>query len=252
MMDHRPSNEINSGLVGEEPLNEQESPALLAFTQELEALLGPVPPREERRARANRSAFLTAAADQFTTPVPAPARWQGWWRRLLLQGTTLVLFFSVSWMSARVASAGSLPGDTLYPVKLTVEQIDLLLYDEAQWETQVQSQRLSEVLTLLQSGRKAEVEFQGTLQQSSDGSWHIGGIALDFDPEKQILIQHMCGPVRVQGVVARGEFQVLYLTPSCLSLEAPEHLLSPIPTPLIFPGRDGAPSSEPINRYLVS
>lgn len=224
---------------------DERDPVLEALAEELETVLAVVPARDERRARANRSAFLTAAARQFA---PRPSPMHRLWRRMLMQVATLLLFMSVSWLSVRVASAGSLPGDNLYPFKLTMERVEVLFYGEERWERRAQSRRLEEVMTLVESGRVAQVDFEGTLQRGNDGQWYIDQVPITFAPEQQALMQRMCGPVRVQGVVANGQLQVAYLTPSCLSLDSSpsQAAESPLPTPLILPAAPDDSSGEPL------
>jgi hypothetical protein len=89
------------------------------------------------------------------------------------------------------ASASALPGDTLYPVKLSLEQINLLFANDPhvrqQLELQYQDARQQEVQSLLQLGRQAGVHFVGVLSAVNPDSWTIGGLPVNLDGRTQIV-----------------------------------------------------------------
>jgi hypothetical protein len=89
------------------------------------------------------------------------------------------------------ASASALPGDTLYPVKLSLEQINLLFANDSQvrqqLELQYQDARQQEVQSLLQLGRQTRVHFVGVLSAVNPDSWTIGGLPVRLDGGTQIV-----------------------------------------------------------------
>jgi hypothetical protein len=107
--------------------------------------------------------------------------------RLALYGLMTVLiagFFSVN------ASASSLPGDSLYRLKLGWEQAQLALtFDEDsrhELELEFEHERLDEVESLLGEGRQEDVEFHGLIESKADGSWVISGISVVVDARTEL------------------------------------------------------------------
>jgi hypothetical protein len=107
--------------------------------------------------------------------------------RLALYGVLTVLiagFFTVN------ASASSLPGDPLYGVKLSLEELRLALaFDDDyrdELEDEFEEERLDEVQALLGEGREEDVEFWGLIESKSNGSWVINGITVIVDIQTEI------------------------------------------------------------------
>ena len=106
--------------------------------------------------------------------------------------------------SAVAASARSLPGDVLYPVKQSVESLRLALAFDSQskqaLKTQFDSQRLLEIQSLVQMRRQTTVEFEDMLQAIGDnGWWTIGPFAVQVNDGTVVLGQPQPGGrVRVQ------------------------------------------------------
>ena len=92
-------------------------------------------------------------------------------------------FFTVS------ASASSLPGDSLYGLKLSWEQAQLALtFDNdalAELEEEFESERLSEMEELLEEGREEEIEFFGTIEEKGSSTWLISGIIVQIDQDTE-------------------------------------------------------------------
>ena len=93
-------------------------------------------------------------------------------------------FFTVN------ASASSLPGDSLYGLKLGLEQTRLSLsFDDdskAELELEFEDERLSEVAELLGDGREEDVEFHGTIEEKGSDSWRISGIKVKIGPGTEL------------------------------------------------------------------
>lgn len=108
-------------------------------------------------------------------------------------------FFTLS------ASAQSLPGDSLYPVKRSVETLRLAAArDEGVRSALVQDfrqRRLVEVEQLLSRRRSEKVEFSGQLVKGGDGSYTISGYQVTIPPEIELNgISEVAGRVRVAAV----------------------------------------------------
>ena len=94
----------------------------------------------------------------------------------------LLAVVAVSLLGTGLASAQSLPGDTLYPVKRVVENTRLAFtntsLDRLKLEESFDEQRTREAALLVEDQRNEEVSFHGLLEQSADGSWQVGGLAI--------------------------------------------------------------------------
>ncbi len=82
------------------------------------------------------------------------------------------------------ASASTLPGDTLYGVKQTWEEVRLSLTTNDQARQQLQAQfeaeHRAEVQKLIQLQRPAMVEFMGTLEQMGTDTWVVSGLQVNM------------------------------------------------------------------------
>jgi len=119
---------------------------------------------------------------------------RGWvFRRIprLAYALILVLIFLLSWNGLVFASAKALPGDQLYPAKLTLEKLRLGLtlnpqtHQEA--EEEYQARRIDEVARLLALGRKEFVQFVGMVEEQGDDYWIVEEIEVRILPETIIL-----------------------------------------------------------------
>ena len=107
--------------------------------------------------------------------------------RLAIYGLMTVLiagFFTVN------ASASSLPGDSLYGLKLGMEraQLALTFNDDARLELEgeFEDERLDEVGALLGEGREEDVEFRGLIESKAEGSWVVSGISVFVDAQTEL------------------------------------------------------------------
>ncbi len=107
--------------------------------------------------------------------------------RLAIYGLMTVLvagFFTVN------ASASSLPGDSLYGLKLGFEQTRLALtFDDdsrQELEQEFEGERLEEVESLLGEGREEDVEFHGTIESKGSGAWVVSGISVAVDAQTEL------------------------------------------------------------------
>ena len=115
-----------------------------------------------------------------------------------------------------LASANSLPGEQLYPLKLAIEQAQIgLTADPAtrlNMEQTFEQQRASEVSTLIQQGRSQQVTFYGFVAVPKKGTVEVGGLPVTLPPEQVKNISKLAGSYVVvtgktasKGVIAIGK-----------------------------------------------
>lgn len=104
--------------------------------------------------------------------------------RLAIEFIAVMMIGSVMTINA---SARSLPGDPLYGVKRTWEEVrlTLTLNDPArqQLQDQFRQLRLDEVREMIQRGRTGMVEFEGQLESIAAGKWMVSGIQVIMQPD---------------------------------------------------------------------
>lgn len=113
----------------------------------------------------------------------------------------LALFVFLGSSALVVASAQTIPGDALYPVKRTLEKINLTLpisrEKHIELEAKYQERRLEEVKGLLAAQRSVLVSFMGDVSQISQTAITVGGIHVRLTPET-IIIGHIEPGMRVE------------------------------------------------------
>ena len=122
----------------------------------------------------------------------------------LMVALALAIVFLLSWNGLVYASARALPGDQLYPAKLTLERLRLGLALNPQTHQEVeqeyQTRRIDEVMRLLALGRVEFVQFLGAVDEQSDDRWIVDGIDIRLIPETIILGDILPGmTVEVEG-----------------------------------------------------
>lgn len=160
----------------------------LAAVEALSAVAQPPPVRPPEAKAAARQAFLKAAAAGRRSFRPSP--WQqglsglmalfrplarGWAVAVVL----LALIVGLGGGAAALAS-NALPGDALYPVKRSVEQVRTALTvrpeSRQQLERSLEQLRRDEAALVAQEQRPVPVEFTGRLLAAQDGLWRIEGL----------------------------------------------------------------------------
>lgn len=198
------------------------------------------PPAMEEARAVGRERMLAALAERRVSGAPRRP-----WQRLLenltlperadlapalrLAALALVLLL-VGGIVVGAASAGSLPGGALYPLKTTARQVRLALtFDPARHEVlanEIAGQQRQEVAAALQAGRRADVEFDGKLDAIEGDRWTVGGLPLTVDARTQVDGPAEVGArLRVQGHLP-GDGRLLALR---LEVEAPAEP-APVPT----------------------
>lgn len=106
-----------------------------------------------------------------------------WWPQLSysLRWAAFLLAVVLGGWGVTAASASALPGEALYPLKRTVEQVQMSLAAEAQrapLQAEFNQRRVAEIQTLLEQRREAEVEFTGVIAQTSGEQWVIASLPI--------------------------------------------------------------------------
>ena len=117
----------------------------------------------------------------------------------------LALIAFLTWSSLMIASARSLPGDQLYPVKRAIEDLRINLSSspdsQQHTEEQYRQRRIEEVQRLIDQQRVEMVSFDGIVNEQGVRHWDIGGIMVIVAPETNILGQIDLGTlVEVEGI----------------------------------------------------
>lgn len=192
--------------------------------------------------RRNRAKLLQHAA-QMREAKAAPISRRIWsvpLRRALVSLMVVAMLFVSSTELVRAAST-TLPGDNLYPVKRTWEDLRLLFtFDAVQrdaLELEHENERLDELHELFAEGRSAEVDFAGYVTRLNPTEWRVSGITVFISSETQLPSQQVAtgAAVRVHGRIQNGgvaAMQIELLPPGSklpevedneLEIEAEEH-----------------------------
>jgi len=133
----------------------------------------------------SRAGFLARAAELRAGASPASRR--GFLQQLLTTrawatGLAVVLALVIGTYGVVSASAPSLPGDTLYGVKRTVEQVEMSLAPDPQTRAQLEEQfavrRVDETRALTAQKREAQVEFRGLVESITGEQWSVAGMTV--------------------------------------------------------------------------
>jgi hypothetical protein len=129
----------------------------------------------------------------FTSPKPAvvnrpPIRVGDFFSRLSLRmslAASLASFlFLFSGLSLANAAAATLPGDSLYPLKLTIEQIQLNIGSDDEKDNlkaQFAEKRRNETSSLIHAGIKQEVAFDGEITSVDQNKVMVSNVAVLLD-----------------------------------------------------------------------
>ena len=102
----------------------------------------------------------------------------------------IALLFLFSGTELVRASDGALPGDNLYPVKRTWEDVRLLLVfnpeSREELESEFEQERLHEVDELLAEGRHETITFAGVVTEQNASLWVVSGVPVQITPESRL------------------------------------------------------------------
>jgi uncharacterized membrane protein YgcG len=119
------------------------------------------------------------------------------------------------------ASSGALPGDQLYSVKRSWEDVQLFfVFQEGEHqllESQFTQERLDETSRLLGQGRAVPISFSGLVMHQQDGTWLVSGIRISITantlmPSRPIGASEpvtITGITRSDGTVVAEQVQLL-------------------------------------------
>lgn len=145
---------------------------------------------------------------------------------------------------AVAASGSALPGDPLYSLKRTVENVRLALTLDSANRSALQDQfdqaRRLEANALLDAGRETEVEFSGPIESIQPNSWVVAGLVVRINAATQIVGQPQNDRLaRVRGVTGLNGLTASFITieggddqtPTPLPTSTPPVLPTSTPTP---------------------
>jgi hypothetical protein len=199
--------QVNAGVPVEECINQSNdlSPEMTEMLKTASDLmkLGDIPVSDEQMKR-SLTKFLTTA-DKLNTeqsssstehqPLTLGTRIRellrpGVLRKPLFSRMALVLGFTAVLLLLSgglvITSAKSLPGDSLYPVKLAVEDMTVYLVPireiRLEYEVNYSQQRVNEVNRLIALHRTQQISFEGVLNKDSSNNWTVSGIPVTIQP----------------------------------------------------------------------
>ena len=173
--------------------------------------------------RRSRSKFLDAAAEIREQKISRKTAFGFSWQRVFRLGMALllavILVAGVGGTGLVNASNGSLPGDRLYPVKLTWEDIRLKLAlsqaDRVSLEKSYENERVDEINHLIDSNRSEKIKFFGQVEDVQPDQISVSGIRVVITPETRIegeilpgVWTRVEGETRAEGVVSAVKIKV--------------------------------------------
>lgn len=141
--------------------------------------------------RRNRAKLLQRAAAIREAKDP-PASRRFWFVSLLRLAVTLAVLAVVfaSGTSLVRAASTTLPGDNLYPIKRTWEDVKLLFTFDSQkrasLEVEYENERLDELRELIAKGRSEEVKFTGLITRQNGDQWLVSGFPVVISPQTNL------------------------------------------------------------------
>jgi len=166
-----------------------------------------VPDPSEAVVRRNRAKILQHAAQVRESKVRTTTRrlWSVPLRRALVTLVVIAVLFIGSTGLVRAASM-TLPGDDLYPVKRTWEDVlvwfTFNLQAREALEVQHENERLHELRELFTEGRSVQVDFSGLVTRQNGELWLVAGVPVVTSAQTQFPTQPIAvgDAVRVVGV----------------------------------------------------
>lgn len=161
------------------------APELRAYLQTAEQLAGLSPAPRPQAAAASRRAMLQRAAQeraQAEARPPAPP----FWRRFFYSFAAFAVLLLIAGGLLAPRAQEAVPGDTLYPLKRTSEDVRLLLAPPAQKDDLRQAfeeERNHEVYVMLRTGRDGVAGYTGEIKALGRETWEIGNITVQLTEE---------------------------------------------------------------------
>lgn len=182
--------------------------------------------------------------------------------RLAATLVTTLVFLLFSGTGLVFASSKSLPGDNLYTVKRSWEDVQLALTVDPkariQRQTEFEQERIQEIETLFSESRQTQVNFQGVVQSQKPGVWQIAGLKIAVDSEVnlngrivpgsivQVIGETENGLIKAEQITLLGQaaFATPTSTPTSRPSWTPEPRKTEGPTEGSSGSDDGASSSQ--------
>ena len=162
------------------------------------------------------------------------------WVRATLALAALILVVGFGTGGLAAVSAGSLPGDNLYPVKRFAESVRYALtldpVARQQLEAEFAAEREKEIRAVLDSGRSATVEFRGNLEAIGDGFWEVAGLEVILTDQTAVVGQPTVGAMVLVQARSAGDGTLLALRLEVQSSPLPATLTATAtPRPTLTP-----------------
>ena len=156
--------------------------------------------------RRGRAKVLGQAAQMRESQArPASRLWTVPLRRALVSLAVIGVLFAGSTGLVRAAST-TLPGDNLYPVKRTWEDVRVLLTLDTRareaLEVEHENERLEELNELFAEGRSAEVDFAGIVESQNGDTWLVANVPVRITAQTDMRAYPVVtgDAVRVRGI----------------------------------------------------
>ncbi|MGB7876968.1 MAG: DUF5667 domain-containing protein, partial [Anaerolineales bacterium] len=141
-----------------------------------------IPAVPEAAMKRGRARVLQHAAGMRETAPKPRRRWSMFAFPRLATSLTIALLFLLSGTGLVSASSGTIPGDSLYPVKRSWEDLRLFFMFSPEGreglESAFEQERLDEISELLTEGRNETIAFAGLVTAQSNESWKVSGITV--------------------------------------------------------------------------
>lgn len=195
--------DIETVLFGYPDLADELRPILETAAKAIQA---PVPDPSTDVIRRNRARLLQKAAQMRETKVrPSRGLWTVPLRRALVSLVVIATLFIGSTSLVRAATM-TLPGDNLYPVKRTLEDVRVLFTFNMQareaLEVENENERLEELHEVFAEGRSTEVDFAGVVTRQNGDMWLVAKIPVVISAQTDLRAESVVtgDAVRVRGV----------------------------------------------------
>lgn len=198
--------DLNSVLARYPDLAKQLRPMLEASLRARASRGRGIPSDVQRRSRARLLQRAAEMREAKRAPrrrmIPMFSRWA------ITLGVAGALFLSSTGLVS--ASSGTLPGDQLYPVKRTWEDVRLLFVFNPQGRdvltSEYEQERLNEIDELLMKGRSAPITFSGLVMNQQNGQWMVSGIPVTVTNSTRLPADVISNgvPVTVIGTTYNG------------------------------------------------
>ena len=140
----------------------------------------------DKTLRGGKMHVLGRAAELRKAAPNPRRRWSMFAFPRLATSLAIALIFLLSGTGLVSASSGALPGDGLYPVKRTWEDVRLMLVvnpaGREHLEDQYEQERLHEVDELLVEKRHETITFTGMVTNQIGDQWRVSGIDVQITP----------------------------------------------------------------------